>query len=309
MDRLDLFRIFVQVVDSASFSRAADVTGISRSSVSVAVQELEARLGVRLLHRTTRRMAVTQEGLTFYDRCRRLLEEVEEAEGLFRAARSPAGRLRVGLPGRMGRLIVAPRLPEFLERHPRIDVNLDVTDRAIDLLDEGADCVLRVGELADSEMIARSFGELAIVTVASSAYLTAHGVPRMPSDLDRHLAVHYCSPTTGRPQPFEWMEGDTIRTRTLSGRVSVNGAEGYIACALAGLGLIQVPAYDVRDHLAAGDLVEVMPDHRAAPMPMALLFPHRRHLPGRTQVFADWLRDVVTEATDLTAGSVPNGLG
>ncbi len=297
MDRLDSYRLFLQVIDSASFSRAADLSGVSRSSVSVAIQTLESRLGVRLLNRTTRRVIPTQEGLAFYERCRRLLEDVEETEALFHAARTPEGRLRVDLPGRIGRRIVAPRLPEFLDRYPGLDVMLGVTDRAIDLLDEGADCVLRVGSLPDSGLIARSIGDLPIATVASPAYLERHGTADRPSDLDAHVAVHYCSPKTGRIEPFEWIEDGTVRTRALSGRVAVNGAEAYIACCLAGLGLIQVPAYDVRDHLKAGELVEILSDYRAAPMPMALLFPHRRHLPRRTEVFADWLTTIISQAT------------
>lgn len=296
MDRFDLFRIFVQVMDSASFSRAADVSGMSRSSVSVAVQELEARLGVRLLNRTTRRVAPTQEGHAFYQRCRRLLEELDETETLFQTARTPAGRIRVDVPGRIGRLIVAPRLPEFLDRYPEIDVMLGVTDRAIDLLDEGADCVLRVGTLADSEMLARPLGALPIVTVASPAYLAKHGTPRTPDDLPAHVAVNYVSPTSGRTEAFEWTDGG-VKTCALPGRVSVNGAEAYIACCLAGLGLIQVPAYDVRDHLRTGELVELLPGHRPVAMPVALVFPHRRHLPLRTQTFADWLCGVIREAT------------
>ncbi len=297
MDRFDLFRIFTQVVDSASFSRAADVMGLSRSSVSVAIQELEARLAVRLLNRTTRRVVPTQEGLVFYDRSRRLLDELDEAEGLFRTARLPVGRLRVDVPGRIGRLIVAPRLPEFLDRYPDIDVMLGVTDRAIDLLNEGADCVLRVGTLASSELVARPFGSLPIVTVAAPAYLERHGIPQTPADLHDHVAIHYVSPGTGRPEPFEWMEGGTAKTRQLAGRVSVNGAEAYIACCLVGLGIIQIPAYDVRAHLAAGDLIEILSGYRAAPMPMALLFPQRRRLPRRTEVFADWLAGIIEDAT------------
>ncbi|MBA9071682.1 DNA-binding transcriptional LysR family regulator [Methylobacterium sp. RAS18] len=301
MDRIDLYRLFAQIVDSASFSRAADVTGVSRSTVSVAVQELEARLGVRLLNRTTRRVVPTQEGLAFYDRCRRVLDDVEDAEGLFQVARSPTGRLRVDLPVRMARLIVAARLPEFLARHPGIDVALGVTDRAIDLLDEGADCVLRVGAAIDNGMLVRDLGLLPIVTAASPAYLTAHGTPRTPGDLNDHRAVNYASPTTGRIEPFEWTVGGEVHSRMLPGRVSANGADMYIACGLVGLGLIQVPLYDVQGHLASGELIEVLPDHRAAPMAMSLIFPQRRHVPRRVQVFADWLADLITEATGLSA--------
>ena len=297
MDRIDLFRIFVQVVDSGSFTRAAAIADMSRSSVTVAIQELEARVGARLLNRTTRRVAPTQEGLALYERCLRLLDQVEEAEGLFRTHAAPTGRLRVDMPGRIGRLIVAPRLPEFLDAYPGIDVILGVTDRAINMMQEAADCVLRVGELPDSGMIARSLGVLPLITVASPAYLARHGTPLGPGDLHGHAMVHYASPSSDRVEPFEWVEGGIIRTMAMGGRVTVNGAEAYIACCLAGLGLIQVPAYDVRDQLESGALVEILPGHRAAPMPMTLLFPHRRHLPRRTELFADWLAGVIARAT------------
>ncbi|UZO98896.1 Transcriptional regulator, LysR family (plasmid) [Roseomonas mucosa] len=188
-------------------------------------------------------------------------------------------------------------MPEFLDHYPNIDVMLGVSDRAINLLEEAADCVLRVGPLADSGMIARSLGELPLINVASPSYLARHGIPREPADLDRHHMVLYASPSTDRVETFEWIEHQQACFRTVTGRVTVNSAEAYIACCLAGLGLIQIPAYDVRDQIATGALVEVLPHHRAAPMPMTLLFPHRRHLPRRTQVFADWLASIIAEAT------------
>lgn len=197
-------------------------------------------------------------------------------------------------------MIVAPRLPEFLARFPRLDVFLGVTDRSVDLFDEGVDCVVRVGDLADSGLVARSLGQLPIITVASPSYLAARGVPRTPDDLEGHAAVHYCAPTTGRPEPFEWSVEKSLQTRDLPGRVSVNGAEALIACGMAGLGLIQVPAYDVRSQLLSGELVEVLGDYAPSPMPMTLLFPHRRHLPSRTQIFADWLTEIIGQATDGT---------
>lgn len=290
MDRIDLFRIYASVVDCESFTRAAKMLGLPRSSVSTAVSTLEQRIGVRLLQRTTRRVSPTQDGLAFYERCTRLVADVEETEALFRqTAGSPAGRLRIDVPGRIGRLIIAPALPDFLGRYPEIDIELSVTDRAANLIEDGIDCVLRVGPLSDSGLIARPVGELALINVASPRYLARHGVPSGPEDLDGHIAVNYASPMTGRVEPWEWSEGDSLRSRPLPGRVTVNSAEAYIACCLAGLGLIQIPAYDVADCLANGDLVEVMPQHRAAPMPMTLLYPHRRHLSRRLQVFADWL--------------------
>lgn len=290
MDRIDLFRTFARVVECASFTRAADTLGMPRSSVSAAVIELEARVGARLLHRTTRKVSPTQDGAAFYERCLRLIADVEETEGLFRqTAGQTSGKLRIDVPGRIGRLIIAPALPEFLDRHPQLDIELRVTDRTVNLVEESVDCVLRVGPLSDSGLIARKIGDLSLINVASPAYLAQHGTPSAPDDLGAHLAVNYASPSTGRVEDWEWVENGEVGMMPIRGRVTVNSAEAYIACCLAGLGLIQIPAYDVKRHIDAGELVEVMPDHRAEPMPMALLYSHRQHLSRRLQVFADWL--------------------
>ena len=296
MDRIDLFRIFTRVVECASFTRAADTLGIPRSSVSAAVQDLEGRVGARLLHRTTRKVSPTQDGIAFYERCQRVIADVEDTENLFRqTAARPSGRLRIDVPGRIGRLVIAPALPGFLDRYPEIDIDLGVTDRAVDLVEDGVDCVLRVGPLTDSGLIARPIGKLPLINVASPAYLARHGTPQTPNDLGSHRAVNYASPSSGRVEDWEWVEDGTLRTAPVRGRVTVNSAEAYIACCLAGLGLIQIPAYDVKEHLDTGELVEVMSSHRAEPMPMALLYPHRQHLSRRLQVFADWLETLLKQ--------------
>ncbi|HEV7250546.1 MAG TPA: LysR family transcriptional regulator [Shinella sp.] len=297
MDRIDLFRTFCRVVECASFTRAADTLGLPRSSVSAAVIDLESRVGARLLHRTTRKVSPTQDGAAFYERCLRLIADVEETEGLFRqTAVGLSGKLRIDVPGRIGRLIIAPALPEFLARYPQLDIELRVTDRAVNLVEESVDCVLRVGLLSDSGLVARKIGDLALINVASPAYLAAYGTPGSPADLAAHLAVNYASPSTGRVEDWEWIEDGAVRTVPTRARATVNSAEAYIACCLAGLGLIQIPAYDVRSHLDAGELVEVMPDHRAAAMPMTLLYPHRQHLSRRLQIFADWLEALLKRA-------------
>jgi len=301
MDRIDLFRVYARVVECANFSRAADTLGLPRSTVSAAVQELEGRLGARLLNRTTRQVAPTQEGAAFYERCLRLVADMEEAENLFRhASVGPGGMLRIDVPGRIGRLIVAPALPAFLEAYPQIDVTLGVTDRAVNLIEEGVDCVLRVGVLPDSGLVARPIGMLRLINVASPAYLARHGVPAAPDDLAAgHACVNYASPSTGRLAPWEWLDGGVSRTVQLGGRVTVNSAEAYIASCVAGLGLIQIPAYDVQPQIAAGELVEVMPDYQPAPMPMTLLYPQRRSPSRRLQVFADWLEALLRPACGL----------
>lgn len=291
MDRIDLFRVFTRVVECASFTRAADTLGLPRSTVSAAIIELEGRVGARLLHRTTRKVSPTQDGAALYERCLRLIADAEETENLFRQASvGPRGRLTIDVPGRIGRLIIAPALPEFLTLYPQLDVELRVTDRAVNLVEESVDCVLRVGILSDSGLVARKIGDLPLINVASPAYLAKYGTPQQPADLGAHLAVNYASPSTGRIEEWEWVEeGNGVRTMPVRGRVIVNSAEGYIACCLAGVGLIQVPGYDVKGHLNRGELVEVMPNHRAEPLPMTLLYPHRQHLSVRLQVFADWL--------------------
>lgn len=193
LDRIDLFRIFARVVECASFTRAADSLGLPRSSVSAAVIDLEARVGARLLHRTTRKASPTQDGIAFYERCLRVIADVEETEGLFRqSGAEPSGKLKIDVPGRIGRLIIAPTLPEFLARHPHIDIDLGVTDRAVNLVEDSIDCVLRVGPLNDSGLIARKIGDLVLINVASPAYIEAHRARRMtskaiwPSTMPRH---------------------------------------------------------------------------------------------------------------------------
>lgn len=294
LDRIDLFRTFIRVVECTSFTRAADSLGLPRSSVSAAIAELEDRVGARLLYRTTRKVSVTQDGAAFYERCLQVVADVEDTENLFRHKDAqPGGRLRVDVPGRIGRLIIAPALPEFLARYPGIGIDLGVTDRAVDLIESRMDCVLRVGPLSDSGLISRSIGMLPLINVASPDYLERYGVPRIPADLSAHQAVNYASPSTGRVENWEWMDNGDLHEMALPGRVTVNSAEAMIACCLAGLGLIQIPAYDVATHIENGELVEVMPEYRAESMAVTLLYPHRKHLSHRVQIFTQWLEEIL----------------
>lgn len=298
MDRLDLFRVFVCVVDSASFTRAAASLGLPRSSVSAAIRELELRVGARLLQRTTRRVAPTADGTALYDRCLRLIADIEEAETLFlQRPATISGRIRVEVPSRIGRLIIAPALPDLLQQHPEIDIVLGSSDRAVDLIGDGVDCALRVGgDSSDPRLVAVDLGRLRLVNVASRGYLDRHGTPRSPEDLDRHWMVGYAG-SDGRVDAWEWQDERGLQQRAVRTRVTVNNAEIYIACCLAGLGLIQVPAYDVATPLAAGELVELMPDYPAAAMTMTLLYPPHRHLSRRLQLFTQWLRQVLLPRT------------
>ncbi|MBB2201033.1 LysR family transcriptional regulator [Gluconacetobacter tumulisoli] len=293
MDRIDLFRIFARVVECGHFTQAAQTLHLPRSTVSTSVRTLETLLGTRLIHRTTRRMALTEDGRAFHDRCLRLLQEYDEAETLFRRdGAPPSGRLRINVPARLGRLVIAPALPKFLDQYPGIDLDMGSTDRAVDLVREGIDCAVRVGALDDSGLVARRIGELTLVNCASPDYLARYGVPCATDDLIRHMAVGYTVSSTGRTEKWEVAGNDGAQV-VLPSRVTVNCAEAYIACCLSGLGLIQVPLYDVRAHLETGALVEVLPDARAAPMPVSLVFPHRGLRTRRLAVFTDWMTDLL----------------
>lgn len=297
MDRIDLFRIFTRVVETESFTRAADLLKMPRSTISTAIQDLETRVGTRLLARTTRSVSVTPDGAAFYEHCLRLIADVEDVESLFRQDTvSPQGIVRVNVPERIGRLVIAPALPEFLERYPGIEIELGMTDRAINLVEGGVDCVLRVGPLQNSGLIGRRIGTLPLINVASPDYLHRYGTPNHPDELGQHHVVRYASPTSGRVEDWEWVENTIVQTTPVSGRITVNSAEASIACCLAGLGLIQIPAYDVKNHLTTGELIQVMPHWNAEPMPMTLLYPHRKHLSRRLQVFMEWLTPILEQA-------------
>jgi DNA-binding transcriptional LysR family regulator len=300
MSLTDDLAAFSRVAELASFTQAAQGLGLPKASVSAAVQRLEAALGTRLLQRTTRRVQLTDDGRTCYERAQDLLADLEDLQTLFRSdGAALRGRLRVDMPMGTGRQLVIPRLPEFLDAHPGLEIEISTTDRRVDLVREGFDCVLRVGTLADSSLVARPLGALRMVNCASPDYLRRHGTPHTQDDLARHRLVHYV-PTLGARSPgFEVAEGDgasaAVRFVPMAGAVTVNNSEAYLSACLAGLGLVQLPVSGARAPLADGRLVEVLPGFRAAPMPVSLVVAHRRHLPRRVQVFMQWLTTLVTE--------------
>ena len=295
MDLIEQLRIFRRVTESGGFTAAAEQMGVPRPTVSLAIRQLESRLGTRLLHRTTRRVNVTPDGELLLERAAALVADSEELEQLFRPAdQSLQGRLRVDLPSRIARRQVAPALPDFLTRYPGIELEIGSSDRLTDLVREGIDCALRVGEMEASSLVARPLGSIRLINCASPAYLDRHGVPRQPGDLVHHLAVNYISSASHRAAPWEWMADGARHVQPMPSRVAANNVETYIACSLAGMGLIQIPAFDVREHLEAGALVEVLPEWPAPSMPIQIVYPHRRHLSPRVRTFCHWLADIVT---------------
>lgn len=288
---LETLHAFVRVAELASFTQAAHSLGLPKASVSTAVQRLEAALGTRLFHRTTRRVQLTQDGQVCYERCKDLLADMEDLQGLFQpAGEGLRGRLRVDMPMRVARDVVVPRLPEFLAPHPDLSVELSSTDRRVDVVAEGFDCVLRIGALGDSSLVARPLGWMAMMNCASPAYLARFGTPHALADLAHHRLVHYVGTLGQRSSGFEWVDAQgQLHYEPMAGALTVSDSESYTAACLAGLGIIQVPRHGGEPELASGRLVEVLPQHRAAAMPVHLLVPHSRQLPRRVQVFMQWL--------------------
>jgi DNA-binding transcriptional LysR family regulator len=288
MDRFDAMRLFVRIVERRSFTLAASDLDLPRSTVTQAIKRLESRLGVRLLQRTTRQVTPTLDGEAYYRRCVAILADMEDAEAAFVDAR-PTGLLRVDMHGTLARTFVLPALPEFLARYPGLRVHLGEGDRWVDLVREGVDCVLRVGDLADSTMVGRRIALLEEVTCASPAYLERHGTPRTPDDLEGHIAIAFLSTATGTTMPLEFVRHDETEFVVLPATVTVTGAETMVDLARLGLGLIQVPLYHVAGEIAEGRLVRVLPDYPPTPSPVSLLYPHNRQLSPRVRVFVDWL--------------------
>jgi DNA-binding transcriptional LysR family regulator len=281
-------RLFTRVVDRHSFTLAAQDLEIPRSTATQVIKGLEARLGVRLLQRTTRSVRSTLDGEAYYQRCVAILGEIEEAESALRLAK-PHGLLRVDVHGTLARHFVLPSLPAFLAEYPNLQLHLSEGDRLVDLVREGIDCVLRVGDPQSGAMIARRVAMLTEVTCASPAYVARHGMPADPGDLDGHVAIAFMSSATGAALPLEFTVDDKVRHVVLPTTVTVAAAESYVAAARLGLGLVQVPHYHVAADLAAGSLFEVLPGYRPSPSPVSLLYPHRRQLSLRVRVFIDWL--------------------
>lgn len=293
MDLIQSLQIFQRIAETGSFVRTATMLGMAPSSISATIQKLEARLGAQLFQRSTRRVTLSSDGEILYERASRLLADARDTEALFRSDSLPSGRLRVEVPARIARLLVAPGLPSFLERYPDIDIELGSTDRVSDLLQEGIDCVLRVGQVGDVNLVARALGELPQSTFASPAFLARHGVPQTLEQLALCPVVHYGHIPPGKTETWEYQTGNGLKTLAMRGRVSVSNAEAYIACCLAGLGMIQVPRYDIDDLLASGELVEVLPQYAPPALPMTVLYPYQQQLSRRLRVFLDWLENLV----------------
>lgn len=304
MDRFDAMQAFARVVEAGSFTKAAVTLHMSKTTVTQLVQQLEARLRVKLLNRTTRQVRVTADGAAYYERVVRLLADLEDADtSLSSASAQPRGRLRVDVPSPLARMILVPALPEFHARYPDIQFHMGVSDRMVDVIGDNVDCVVRGGELADPSLMARRVGDLQIGVFAAPSYLERAGTPAHPSALEgtHHRAVAYLSSRTGKVVPFAMrLDGDTL---TVQGRhvLAVDDGNAYLAAGLAGLGVLCMPCYMAAPHVAHGELVPLFQQWHLDPMPLFVAFAPNRHASARLRVFIDWVAELMVQHAPVVA--------
>lgn len=294
MDQLSAMRAFVRVVEAGTFTRAADLLDKPKPTVTKQIQQLEGHLRAKLLNRTTRRVTVTMDGAAYYERALRVLGEIDELDASMALSQArPSGRLRVDCSASLAMAVIIPALPGFHERYPEIQLDLGLSDRPADLLAENLDCAIRAGEIQDQSLIARRIGEMFAITCAAPSYLARHGMPNHPRDLEQgHHIVGYRMAGTGRTMPFLYAnERETIEVRSRY-IVSLNEGNGYVAAALAGLGIIQAPTFMVQDHVNTGALVPILANWCTAPKPLHIVYPPNRHLSNKVRVFVDWLAEL-----------------
>ena len=287
MDRFEAMRAFVRIVERRSFTLAAQDIGVPRSTVTQIIKQLEARLGVRLLQRTTRTVSPTLDGEAYYRRCMAIIDDIEDAEGAFGGTK-PKGMLRIEVQGTLARRFLMPGLPDFFARYPEIEITMSEGDRYVDIVREGVDCVLRFGALPDSDMVARRLGLLRRMTYASPDYVAQFGSPADIEALAGHRMVGLRRLSTGALEPLQFTRADKLHSVMLPAPMSVSGPESYITSARLGLGLVQMPNFHAVDDLARGTLVRALPDFPPPSVPVSLLYPPNRQLSPRVRVFIDW---------------------
>lgn len=287
----ELMRIFIEIVESGSFSRAAENLQIHRPAVTKAVQQLERHCGVRLLQRTTRRINLTPEGEEFYRSSKLLLAQTDDLFGSFAADRPLHGQLRVDMPVAFAILRVVPNLPDFYRLYPDLEIILSSSDRRRDMLRDGLDCVLRMGALEDGDYVARTLGYIKMTTCASPAYLAAHGMPETLADLQHHQAVNWVNSNSRQIMPWVFQTPSGTEHVRVPGKLVLDNTEAYIAAGLAGLGMLQGMDFFLRPWLDDGALVEVLPGNPVPTRQLSVLYPHR-HISHKVRVFTKWLESL-----------------
>ena len=294
MDQIQAMRIFVRVVEAGTFTRAADSLDLPKGTVTKQIQALEARLRVKLLNRTTRRVTVTPDGAAYFERAARLINDFDDLEGsMANAQASPKGRLRIDVGTTVASQVIIPALWRFCDQYPDIQGDLGASDRVVDLIGDNVDCVIRGGELVDQSLVARRIGNLPWVTVASPAYLKRYGTPTHPNELEKkHLIIGFFAGSTRRMYPHEFARGDERVEVTGPYRVSVNDGNAHMAAVLAGFGVTQTLSFTATPKLESGELVEVLADWAPPSLPVHVVYPPNRHLSPKVRAFVDWAADL-----------------
>lgn len=298
MDRFDAMRAFARVVEAGSFTKAAQTLHMSKTTVTQLIQQLESRLRVRLLHRTTRKLGVTPDGAVYYERVIRLLADMEDAENsLSSAAMTPRGRLRVDVPSPLARLILVPALPAFHARYPDIQIDMGVSDREVDLIGDNVDCVLRGGQITDQSLIARHVGDLQIGVYVAPSYVERLGAPAHPRELQNtdHCIVGFLSSRTSKINPLVLCSENERIEITGNYVLAVDDGNAYLEAGLVGLGVIALPNYMAAAHQAVGALIPLFTQWRISPMPLYLAFPPNRHVNAKLRVFIDWIVELMEQ--------------
>lgn len=291
---IEYLNIFIQVVEQGSFSKAADVLQIHRPTVSKAIQQIEHDLGVKLIHRTTRKLNITAEGDEFYHHARHVLAEVNDMMASFSPTLPPRGRLRLDVPLALAHAILIPNLKHFQSLYPDIDVVLVSSDKKTDLIAEGVDCLVRLGELQNSSFISRRLGDIRMVTCAAPSYLQQHGRPETLADLGQHRAINFFSEHSRDVMEWKFIkDGDVVSLRP-AGNMLVDNSDILLSCGLAGLGIIQATFDALAPHIASGALEEVLPQYPSVSKPVSVMYPDRRYLAPKVRVFIDWFSEVLT---------------
>jgi LysR family transcriptional regulator, regulator for bpeEF and oprC len=296
MDKLQAMALFVRIVETGGIARAAESLGIPNATATTLIQKLEATLGVKLLNRTTRRVSVTPDGAAYYPRAAAILAEVREAEeALSQHSSAPRGRVRVDAPTLIARSVIVPALPRFFAEYPDIELALACNERHFDLVAEGIDCALWIGEIDDENLVARRVGFLYFATCASPTYIKAHGAPAHPRELAQHRCINHFSPRTGETVEWVFSKGDERVQAVFPGNLALEDENSYVSAAEAGLGIAQMPAFVVKEAMERGALDLVLGDWFPEPSPLHVVYPQSRHLSRRVRVFVDWVAGLIAD--------------
>lgn len=292
---IEYINIFMQVVEQGSFTKAAEFLQLHRPAVSKAIQHLEDDLGVKLIHRTTRKLSVTAEGEEFYHRSKTILSEVNDMMASFSTTLPPRGRLRLDVPLSLAHAILIPHLIKFKEKYPDIEVVLLSSDKKTDLITEGVDCVVRLGELQDSSFISKRLGEIRMVTCASPAYLEAHGNPESLDDLQNHKAVNFFSDHSREVMEWKFIDKNIVVLQRSASSMLVDNSDILLSCGLSGLGIIQATYPALKPHIDAGELVEILTQYPPVSKPVSVMYPDREYLSPKVRVFIDWFSELFSQ--------------